>query len=109
MKIQVGDKVRVIAGKDKGREGVVERTYVKQNKVLILGINQYKRHMKKSEQFPDGGVVELPRALDVSKVMLLTSDGKMRTKIGYVVEGGKKFRFERKTGDRIKPSKTSKK
>ena len=101
MKIQVGDKVRVIAGKDKGREGVVDRVYPKQNKVLLQGINQYKRHMRKSEDFPQGGVIDVPRPLDVSKVMKLSADGKSVTRVGYVVEGNKKFRVERKTGERI--------
>lgn len=105
MKLQIGDKVRVITGKDKGREGVIERVYVKQNKVLISGINQYKRHMRKSEQLPQGGVIDVPRPMDVSKVMLVASDGKSTTRVGYVVEGGKKFRVEKKTGERIKAPK----
>ena len=102
MKLKKGDKVRVIAGKDKGREGVIEKIYVKQNKVLIPDINMYKRHMPKSEQFPQGGVIDLPRPLDASKVMLVSSTGKDITRIGYVVEGGKKFRVEKKTQKRIK-------
>jgi large subunit ribosomal protein L24 len=105
MKIHVGDKVRLIAGKDKGKDGVVERVYLKQNKVLIGGLNQYKRHMKKSEQFPQGGVIDVPRPVDSSKVMLIASDGKSTTRVGYVVEGGKKFRFEKKTGERLKVTK----
>ena len=50
MKIKKGDKVRVIAGKDKGRDGVVEKSYQKNNKVLIQGINMYKKHIKKNEK-----------------------------------------------------------
>ena len=105
MKIQAGDKIRVIAGKDKGRDGIVERIYTKQGKVLIQGVNMYKRHMKKSEQFPQGGVIDVARPLDVSKVMKIASDGKSTTRIGYIVENGKKFRIEKKTGERIKAKK----
>jgi len=101
MKIRTGDKIRVIAGKDKGREGTVERVYSKQNKALIPGINMYKRHMKKSEQVPDGGIVELPRPIDVAKIMYVSTSTKKATRLGFIVEGGKKFRVDRKTGDRI--------
>lgn len=102
MKIRVGDYVRVMVGKDKGKESVVDRVYPKQNKVLVQGLNQYKKHMKKSDQFPQGGVVEVPRALDASNVMLVTADSKSVTRVGYIVEGNKKIRFEKKTGERIK-------
>ena len=102
MKLRKGDKVKVIAGKDKGRDGVVERVYKKQNKVLIPGINIYKRHMKKSDQIPQGGIVELPRPLDASKVMFINSTTKKITRLGFVTEGGKKLRRDRKTGERIK-------
>jgi large subunit ribosomal protein L24 len=102
MKIRKGDKVRIITGKDKGREGVVERVYENKNKVLIPGLNIYKRHVKKSEQFPEGGVIEMPRALDVSNVMLVSSSTKKVTRVGFVIEGNKKFRVEKKTNERIK-------
>ncbi|MFQ5452072.1 MAG: 50S ribosomal protein L24, partial [Candidatus Paceibacterota bacterium] len=67
MKIRKGDKVRVMAGKDKGRTVKVERVYKKQKKVLLPEINIYKKHVKKSDKLPQGGVVELPRPLEVSK------------------------------------------
>lgn len=101
MKLKKGDKIRVIAGKDKGREGVIERVYKNQNTVLVPGINIYKRHMRKSDQMPEGGVVELPRPIDASKVMYINSSTKKPTRLGYVVENGKKFRVDKKTGDRI--------
>lgn len=105
MKVHRGDKVRIIAGKDKGREGIIDRVYTRQNKVLIMGINMYKKHMKKNEQFPQGGIVELPRSLDASKVMKISDSDKKTTRIGYVLEAGKKFRVERRTGERVKPKK----
>jgi large subunit ribosomal protein L24 len=108
MKIRVGDFVRVMVGKDKGKESIVDRVYPKQNKVLLQGLNQYKKHMKKSDQFPQGGVVEVPRPLDVSNVMLVTADGKSVSRVGYVVEGEKKIRIEKRSGERIKEKEKAK-
>ena len=68
MKLHKGDKVRIQAGKEKGREGTIERVYDKAGTILIQGLNIYKRHVKKNEQMPQGGVVELPRPLASSKV-----------------------------------------
>lgn len=92
MKIRKGDKVRVMVGKDKGREGVVERAYPKDRKVLIPGVNLYKKHIKKSQQFPQGGVVEIPRPIDVAKVMLICPHCKNPTRVGFIIKNGKKFR-----------------
>jgi large subunit ribosomal protein L24 len=102
MKLKKGDKVRIIAGKDKGKEGTIERVYENKNKVLIAGLNIYKRHVRKSDQFPQGGVIEMPRPLDASNVMLMSSSAKKITRVGYVIEGKKKFRVEKKTNERIK-------
>ena len=96
MKIRKGDKVKVIYGKDKGREGVVEKVYKKSMKVLVPGINLYKKHVKKSEQFPQGGVVEVPRPLHVSKVMLICPKCNKPTRVGYKLVDGKKFRICKK-------------
>ena len=96
MKIRKGDKVKIIYGKDKGREGVVEKVYRKSKKVLIPGINMYKKHIKKSEEFPQGGVIELPRPIDVSKIMLVCPKCKKPTRVGYKLQDNKKFRFCKK-------------
>lgn len=86
MKIKKGDKVRVATGKDKGREGTVERVYEKQNAVLVGGINQYKRHVKKNEKMPQGGVVDIPRPIDIAKVMVICPKCGKPTRISYKVE-----------------------
>jgi len=96
MKIIKGDKVKIIAGKDNGRDGVVEKVYSKQNKVLIPGINLYKKHIRKSEQMPKGGVVEIPRPIDVAKIMLICPKCKQATRVGYTVNKAKKLRVCRK-------------
>lgn len=101
MKLRKGDKVLVIAGKDKGREGTIERVYVKQNKVMIPEINVYKRHIKKSDQYPDGGVIPISRPIDISKVMFVNPTTKKPARLGYVIEAGKKFRIDRKTKEKV--------
>lgn len=101
MKIRRGDKVKIIAGKDRGKEGMVERVYRKQSKVLIPQINVFKKHVKKSEEFPQGGVVELPRPLDVSKVMVICPKCKKPTRVGFLLERGKKFRLCKKCQNKI--------
>jgi large subunit ribosomal protein L24 len=93
MKIRKGDKVKIIVGKDKNREGKVEKIYPKQNKILVLGVNIYRKHIKKSEKIPQGGVVELPRPIDVAKVMLICSKCGKVTKVGFVIKKNKKQRI----------------
>ncbi len=96
MKLKKNDKVIVTTGRDKGREGSVERLYVKQGKVVVEGVNMYKRHIRKNEQLPDGGIIDLPRAIDVSKIAIVCPKCKKPTRIGYKLEGTKKTRICRK-------------
>lgn len=96
MKLKKGDNVQVVAGKDKGKTGTIDRVYAKQNTALIQGVNQYKRHIKKSEQTPEGGIMDIPRPIDVSKLMLVCPKCKKLTRIGYKIEKDKKVRVCRK-------------
>jgi large subunit ribosomal protein L24 len=102
MKLKKGDKVIVIAGKDKGKEGVVERIYKKSNKVILPQINMYKKTLKKSDQNPQGGVQDVPRPIDASNVMLKCPKTGKPTKVGWNLEKGKKVRFSKKSNDIIK-------
>jgi large subunit ribosomal protein L24 len=90
MKLKKGDKVAVIAGKDKGKDGLIDRVYKNTKKVMIMDINVYKKHIKKSKDMPKGGVVALPRPLDVSKVMFICPKCEKKARIGYKVENSKK-------------------
>lgn len=101
MKIKKGDKVKVIAGKDEGREAIVDRVYEKSRKVLLPKINIYKKHIKKNEKMPQGGVVEVPRSLDIAKVMLICPKCNKVTRVGYVTEKNKKFRICRKCKSKL--------
>ncbi|MCS7092953.1 MAG: 50S ribosomal protein L24 [Patescibacteria group bacterium] len=86
MKIRKKDKVRVISGKDKGRDGTVEKVYQKSRKVFIPGINVFKRHLKKDPKTNQGGIVEFSRPLDISKVMLICPKCKKPTRLGFKIE-----------------------
>ncbi|MDH7476452.1 MAG: 50S ribosomal protein L24 [Microgenomates group bacterium] len=101
MKIKKGDKVKIIYGKDKGREGKVEKVYKKQGKVLIPGINLYKKHIKKNEKMPQGGVVEIPRPLALSKVMIICPHCQKPTKIKIENIKGEKNRICKKCQNKI--------
>jgi large subunit ribosomal protein L24 len=83
MKIKKGDKVIVVQGRDKLKMGVVERVYEKSDKLLVKGINLYKKHVKKSEAFPKGGIVEVERPLTAGKVMIVCPKCKKRARISY--------------------------
>ncbi|MCM1553624.1 MAG: 50S ribosomal protein L24 [Butyrivibrio sp.] len=99
MKIKKGDTVKVIAGKDNGAEGKVLSVDVKNHKVLVEGINKITKHQKPSQGNPNGGIVEREAPIDISNVMLVVK-GKP-TRVGFRMEGDKKVRFAKATGETI--------
>jgi large subunit ribosomal protein L24 len=96
MKIKKGDKVRVIKGKDKGRESTVEKVLLKEGKVVVAGLNIYKKAVRPRQQSQKGGIVEITRPLPVENVMLICPKCQKPTRVGYNIEGDKKFRFCKK-------------
>lgn len=102
MKIRKGDRVQVLAGKDRGREGVVVMAIPERNKVVVEGINIAKRHTKPRSAEEPGGIVDKPMPLDVSNVAVISpADGKP-TRVGYKVDAdGKKARVCRRSGQEI--------
>lgn len=99
LKIKKGDMVKVIAGKDKDKEGKVVAVFKKENKVLVEGVNMVVKHTKPSMANQQGGIVNQEAPLDVSNVMLLHK-GKP-TRVGFKMDGDKKVRYAKKTGDVI--------
>ena len=99
MKIKKGDMVKVIAGKDKDNEGKVIAVNEKNNTVLVEGINMVTKHTKPSMANQQGGIVHQEAPIDVSNVMLL-HNGKA-TRVGFKMDGDKKVRFAKSTGDVI--------
>ena len=98
-KIKKGDLVKVIAGKDNGKEGKVLSVDVKNNKVVVEGVNKVFKHSKPSYQNQNGGIIEREAPIDVSNVMYVHK-GKA-TRVGFKMDGDKKVRFAKSTGDVI--------
>lgn len=96
MKIKKGDKVRIIKGKDRGRENTVEKVSPKEGKVLVSGLNIYKKAVRPTQQNQKGGIVEVSRPLTVENVMLICPKCHQPTRVGYKVEEGKKRRICKK-------------
>ena len=96
-KIKKGDTVRVIAGKDKDKEGKVLQ--VKDERVLVEGVNVVSRHTKPNAANAQGGIIQKEAPIHVSNVMLV-ADGQA-VRVGFKVENGKKVRFNKKTGKAI--------
>ena len=96
LKIKKGDLVKVIAGKDKNKEGKVLSIDAKNGKVVVEGVNMLTKHTKPSAQNQAGGIVNQEGAIDASNVMLVV-DGKA-TRVGFKVEDGKKVRVAKATG-----------
>ena len=101
MLIKTGDKVRVIAGKDKGKEGNVKQIFAAQNRVIVEGINMVKKHQKPSNANPNGGVIETEAAINASNVMLIDPSTNEPTRVGFKFVDGKKVRFAKKSGKTI--------
>ncbi|MDY5577324.1 MAG: 50S ribosomal protein L24 [Lachnospiraceae bacterium] len=95
-KIKKGDLVRVIAGKDKDKEGKVMSVNAKDNTVLVEGINMVSKHTKPNAQNQTGGIISQEASIDISNVMLVV-DGEV-TRVGFKVEDGKKVRVAKKSG-----------
>ena len=99
MKLKKGDTVRVIAGKDKGKEGKILSVDVKKNRVTVEGINMITKATKPNAANQAGGLINREAPIDASNVMYLHKG--QTTRIGHKVEDGKKVRIARKTGDVI--------
>lgn len=101
MKLHKGDKVLVTAGKDQGREGVVERVWADKSRVLIPGVNQYKKHRKAQGEKQPGEILTLSRPLPVGNVAIICPKCKQPTRIGYRIINDKKVRICRKCDQNI--------
>ena len=99
MKIKKGDTVSVIAGGDVNNEGKVIAVDKKNNTVTVEGVNMVKRHVKPSMANQAGGIIEQEAPIDASNVMLLHNG--QPTRVGFKMDGDKKVRFAKKTGEVI--------
>ncbi|MGI6017410.1 MAG: 50S ribosomal protein L24 [Marvinbryantia sp.] len=99
LKIKKGDSVKVIAGKDKDKEGKVLAVDAKNGKVLVEGVNMVTKHTKPSAANQQGGIVNKEAYIHVSNVMLI-HNGKA-TRVGFKMDGDKKVRVAKATGEVI--------
>lgn len=109
MKLKQGDKVKIISGADKGKEGTIIKVLNKSNRVVLEGdgLSKVKKHLKPSQANPDGGIMEVEKPMHVSNVMLMDPKAKAPTKVGYKTVTKKvkkedkevKVRFAKKSGE----------
>jgi len=99
LKIKKGDKVVVIAGRDKGKSGEVVRVFPTTNRALVQGVNMIKRHTRPRPGEP-GGIVEKEAAIHISNIAHIDPGSNRPTRIGYkILEDGRKVRFAKRSGE----------
>ncbi|HHW35795.1 MAG TPA: 50S ribosomal protein L24 [Bacillales bacterium] len=99
MHVKKGDKVQVISGKDKGKQGVILEAYPKKDRVLVEGVNVIKKHSKPSQMNPQGGIMSQEAPIHVSNVMPIDPKTGNPTRVGYKVVDGNKVRIAKKSGE----------
>lgn len=98
MHVKKGDKVVVISGKDKGKEGTILEAYPKKERVLVEGVNYVKKHAQPSQDNPQGGILTIEAPVHVSNVMPVDPKSGQPTRVGYEVKDGKKFVYRKEIG-----------
>lgn len=101
MKIKKKDRVIVLTGKDKGKTGEVLSVMPKESRLVVAGVNMIARHTKPSAQNPQGGIVRREAPIHVSNVAHIDPKEKKATRIGFKIEGDKKKRVARRSGEAI--------
>lgn len=91
-----GDEIKVVAGKDKGKTGKIEKVFSKEQKVLITGVNQYKRHLKARSQSQSSEIITITKPLPLANVQLVCPKCHLLTRVGFILENNKKVRVCRK-------------
>ena len=99
MHVKKGDKVQVISGKDKGKQGVILESFPKKDRVLVEGVNIVKKHSKPSQVNPQGGIISQEAPIHVSNVMPLDPKSGTPTRVGYKEVDDKKVRVAKKSGE----------
>ena len=99
-KIRRGDKVKVIHGKDRGKEGSVVRVLADGTRVLVEGVNVLKKHVKPGDVSKEGGIISVERSIHISNVILVCPNCKKTTRVGFgLSKTGKKVRICKKCGE----------
>ncbi len=100
-KIKKGDRVVVLTGKSKGQEGTVQRVFPQEQRVLVEGVNMVQRHTKPSQTDPQGGIKNKEAPIHVSNVAIVDPQSGAATRVGFRMEGDKKVRYAKKSGEVI--------
>ena len=102
MRIKKKDKVRVISGNDKGKEGEVLKVFPDSGRIIVEKVNMIKRHSKASQQNPQGGIVEKEAPIDASNVMLICPQTGKPTRTGTkVLSDGSRVRISKQSGEML--------
>ena len=102
MRIKKGDQVKVITGAYKGTIGKVTAAFPKEDKVIVEGVNMVKKHLKPTQQNPEGGIVEKEAKIHVSNVMLYDEKAKVASRVRNEIRDSKKVRVYVKSGNVVK-------
>jgi large subunit ribosomal protein L24 len=103
IRLRKGDTVAVRSGKQKGKTGTIVAVHPKLNSVTVEGINIVKKHVKPSKKYPTGGIIDITKPINVSKVGIVDPNAKKVSRIGYVVnKEGVKTRVFKASGKDIK-------
>ena len=102
LKIRKGDRVKVLTGKDRGKEGTVMRAIPKDRKVIVDGVNVAKKHQRPTQANQQGGIIDKDMPIPVSNVALVCPSCGKATRVGYKIDGsGQKVRACKKCGGEI--------
>ena len=101
MKIRKSDNVMVLAGKDKGKTGVIDRVFVEEGKVTVKGIAMAKKHVKPSRKNPQGGIIDINLKVDVSNLALVCPSCGKPTRVGYKISENQKTRVCKKCNQSV--------
>lgn len=99
MHVKKGDKVKMLSGKDKGKQGEILEANPKNERVLVEGVNMVKIHAQPSQENPQGGILNQEAPVHVSNVLPIDPKSGEPTKVGYEVKDGKKVRIAKKSGE----------
>jgi large subunit ribosomal protein L24 len=103
MKIKKGDTIKMLYGKDSGRQGVVLSVDSKKSKIVVEGLNTYKKHLKGDGRTKVSEIVTITKSVPVAKVMLVCPECKKATRVGYKIEGDVKVRVCKKCSKSVEP------
>ena len=99
MHVKKGDTVKVISGKDKGKQGTILEAYPSKTRVLVEGVNMVNKHAKPSQANPQCGIINQEAPIHASNVMPIDPKTGDPTRVGYKVENGKKVRIAKRSGE----------